>query len=163
MAGNEETPVPVVGPQPEDATLMDAFNKAAKSVPLIMQQLPEGDVENPALAAIQSLIYEGTPDGTSHRESCRLHRSHRTHFQLVPLQCRWPRPEVATNFKNQGNEAFKAGPGKYRAAVEFYKRGLDANPTDPVLKATLMSNRAQVNLELRMACSHWVPRSKHHL
>jgi hypothetical protein len=34
------------------------------SVPLFMKSLPEGDTDDPALAALQALIHEGTPDGT---------------------------------------------------------------------------------------------------
>jgi hypothetical protein len=33
------------------------------SIPLFMQQLPEGDEDNTALSALQALIHEGTPDG----------------------------------------------------------------------------------------------------
>ncbi|KAA1465977.1 TPR-like protein [Dentipellis sp. KUC8613] len=55
-----------------DAKLEKAFN----TIPLFMQSLPEDD-DNDAIAALQSLAYEGTPD------------------------------EIAQNFKEQGNEYYK--------------------------------------------------------
>ena len=42
-----------------EADALAAFD----SVPLFMKSLPEDDANDTALSALQSLIYEGTPDG----------------------------------------------------------------------------------------------------
>jgi len=55
--------------------------------------------------------------------------------------------EIATNFKEQGNEYFKGK--RYREAAGFYTQGIDAKPTDKVLLEALLCNRAACNLELR--------------
>ncbi|EGO01608.1 hypothetical protein SERLA73DRAFT_85379 [Serpula lacrymans var. lacrymans S7.3] len=55
--------------------------------------------------------------------------------------------EVAQNFKEQGNEYFKGK--RYREALGFYTQGVDAEPTDPVLREALLCNRAACNLELK--------------
>jgi len=55
--------------------------------------------------------------------------------------------EVATNFKEQGNEYFKGR--KYREAVGFYTQGIEAKPDDSVLMEALLCNRAACNLELK--------------
>lgn len=57
------------------------------------------------------------------------------------------RPEIAQNFKEQGNEYFKGK--RYREALGFYTQGVDAKPTDPVILEALLCNRAACNLELR--------------
>jgi tetratricopeptide (TPR) repeat protein len=54
--------------------------------------------------------------------------------------------EIASNFKAQGNDYFKAK--RYREALGFYTQAIDAKPTDPVLKESLFLNRAACNLEL---------------
>lgn len=56
-------------------------------------------------------------------------------------------PENATNFKEQGNEAFKAK--KYQDAWIFYTKGLDLKCTDPILNAQLLCNRAAVSLAVQ--------------
>lgn len=55
--------------------------------------------------------------------------------------------EIATNFKEQGNEYFKGK--RFREAVGFYTQGIDAKPTDDKILIALLSNRAACNLELR--------------
>ncbi|KAG6918228.1 hypothetical protein DXG01_015821 [Tephrocybe rancida] len=65
------------GPQPAPVKDIDATMAAFDSLPLFMKSLPADDSEDTTLAALQSLIHEGTPD------------------------------EVAQNFKEQGNEYFK--------------------------------------------------------
>ncbi|TBU33271.1 40S ribosomal protein S7 [Dichomitus squalens] len=70
MATEEKLPLPQPAPI-EDK--LAAFN----TVPLFMRSLPEDGAEDPAIAALQSLAYEGTPD------------------------------EVAQNFKEQGNDYYK--------------------------------------------------------
>ncbi|KAI3618519.1 hypothetical protein CBS9595_002882 [Malassezia furfur] len=63
-----------------------------------MRNLPAGgaDESNAALDALQALAYEGHPD------------------------------DAAKNFKEQGNEYFRAK--RYREAIGFYRQGLDAKP-----------------------------------
>lgn len=41
-----------------------AFAKAQREVPLLMNELPENPLDNPAIAALQSLIYDETPEGS---------------------------------------------------------------------------------------------------
>ncbi|KAJ3116618.1 hypothetical protein HK100_001012 [Physocladia obscura] len=90
-----------------------------KSTPLFMNQLSDADPDNDTLTAIQSLIYDGTPE------------------------------EMAGNFKDQGNEAFQSGNKKlYPSAIEHYSKGIAAKANDPLLNSILYSNRAAVNLEL---------------
>ncbi|CAA7259472.1 unnamed protein product [Cyclocybe aegerita] len=64
---------PELKPRPTEDSVLASFD----SIPLFMKSLPEEDGEDATLAALQSLIYEGTPD------------------------------EVAQNFKEQGNEYFQ--------------------------------------------------------
>ena len=55
-------------------------------------------------------------------------------------------PEIAQNFKEQGNEYFKGK--RYREALGFYSQGLDAKAEDKTLLEALLCNRAACNLEL---------------
>ncbi|OWB72168.1 hypothetical protein B5S31_g1874 [[Candida] boidinii] len=89
-------------------------------LPLFMTQLDEGDGEggeNLELEALKALAYEGEPD------------------------------EIATNFKNQGNECYKEK--KYKDAIEFYKKGLEIKCDVPEINGSLYLNRAACNLELK--------------
>ena len=52
-------------PKPLARSTEDEALAAFESIPLFMKSLPEDDIQNPALSALQSLIYEGTPDGGS--------------------------------------------------------------------------------------------------
>ncbi|TFY59271.1 hypothetical protein EVJ58_g5880 [Rhodofomes roseus] len=70
MEGPTHVPLPQPVPFEEKLAAFD-------SVPLFMKSLPEDAVEDPTVAALQSLAYEGTPD------------------------------EIAQNFKEQGNDYFK--------------------------------------------------------
>ena len=72
--------------------------------------------ENTALEALQTLAYDGPPD------------------------------EVAENFKNQGNEYFRAK--RYKEALGFYQQGIQAESEDAKLKETLYLNCAACHLEL---------------
>lgn len=52
----------VLGPAPkpyDEAEALAAFD----TVPLFMKSLPEDTAEDSALGALQSLVYDGTPDG----------------------------------------------------------------------------------------------------
>ncbi|KAG9307749.1 hypothetical protein G9A89_023314 [Geosiphon pyriformis] len=86
-------------------------------VPLFMTQLPEE--ENDTLAALQSLLYEGTPE------------------------------EVAENFKKQGNECFQAGKVQYQNALIYYTKALETQCKDQKIIEACLTNRAAVNLELQ--------------
>src|SRR6266404_3789808 len=57
-------------------------------------------------------------------------------------------PEVAQNFKEQGNEYFRGN--RYREALGFYTQGVDAKPENEQLREALLLNRAACNLELRL-------------
>ena len=52
-----------LGPRPRPAEDVDEALAAFESVPLFMKSVPEDDTKDPTLSALQSLIYEGTPDG----------------------------------------------------------------------------------------------------
>lgn len=104
---------------PQERDNLNAVEEFLKT-PLFMQDLPtEEDLENnDTFQALQSLIYEG------------------------------PAEEIALNFKNQGNDCFKAGASQYQNAIIYYTKGLKEKNTDMDLKVTLLVNRAAVNLEL---------------
>ncbi|EIM19250.1 TPR-like protein [Wallemia mellicola CBS 633.66] len=85
--------------------------------PLFMKSLPDNYEENETIQALQSLAFEGTPD------------------------------EVASQFKEQGNDYFKGK--RYKEAIQFYTQAIDANPTDKALLESIYSNRAASNLELQ--------------
>ena len=53
----------VMGPVPKSSKTEEEVLAAFDSIPLFMKSLPEEDNRDPALSALQSLIYEGTPDG----------------------------------------------------------------------------------------------------
>ena len=54
------------GPVPKSRPTEDEALAAFESIPLFMKSLPEDGIQNdPTLSALQSLIYEGTPDGGS--------------------------------------------------------------------------------------------------
>ncbi|KAI1796313.1 40S ribosomal protein S7 [Ganoderma leucocontextum] len=63
-------------PLPQPASIEEKL-AAFDTIPLFMRSLPEDGTEDPAIAALQSLAYEGTPD------------------------------EVAQSFKEQGNDYYK--------------------------------------------------------
>jgi len=52
-----------VGPVPRPSKTEEEVLAAFDSTPLFMKSLPEEDNQDPTLSALQSLIYEGTPDG----------------------------------------------------------------------------------------------------
>lgn len=106
-----------VGPRELTKEELDAKLASLDNIPLFMKSLPEEESENPMIAALQDLAYEGTPD------------------------------EVATNFKEQGNEYFKGK--RYREAAGFYKQGIDVKPTDAKILIALLNNMAACNLELQ--------------
>ncbi|KAI9179635.1 HSP70/90 co-chaperone [Blastocladiella emersonii ATCC 22665] len=105
---------------PKWAMSPETLEEDMNAVPLFMRSLPSDadDAEaNPELAALQSLIYDGTPE------------------------------EIAENFKNQGNEMYRDGPKYYTHAVQFYTKGIDQKCADAKLNSVLYSNRAAVHFE----------------
>ncbi|KAI5955601.1 CNS1 [Candida jiufengensis] len=96
----------------------DEVLKEMNRLPFFMTKLDETDGqggENAELEALKSLAYDGNPD------------------------------EIATNFKNQGNECYKAK--KYQDAIIFYTKGLEVDCADDQINKTLYLNRAACNLE----------------
>ena len=122
-------------PRPADVSV-DEKLAAFDSVPLFMKSLPDDYGNDPAISALQSLAHEGTPDGE---------------FAFVEMRKILTNflTEIAQNFKDQGNNYFKAK--RYREALGFYTQGIDASPTDIVLQEALLCNRAACNLELSEA------------
>lgn len=54
----------MAGPQPLTSDELQEKLEAFDSIPLFMKSLPDEDpADNASLAALQSLVYEGTPDG----------------------------------------------------------------------------------------------------
>ncbi|CAE6446460.1 unnamed protein product [Rhizoctonia solani] len=121
------------GPAPREHVPVSAFD----TTPLFMRELPtehEGEVseqDQATLAALQSLIHEGDPE------------------------------EIASNFKDQGNEYFQSR--RFREAMGFYTQGVEAltiqsvdgkpkivevKERDRPLYHALLLNRAAANLEL---------------
>jgi hypothetical protein len=97
----------------------DVFFQQMERHPLFMHTLDQSDFsDNIELEALKALAYEGTP------------------------------LEIATNFKTQGNEAFRER--RYRDALGFYSRGISAKSGDKEIEMALLLNRAAVNLELSM-------------
>lgn len=107
--------------------LSDLANKSTEEVmkeinrlPFFMTELDETDGdggENATLEALKTLAFDGEPD------------------------------EVATNFKNQGNECYKAK--QYKNAVQYYTQGLEVQCNDDSVNSALLVNRAACNLELK--------------
>lgn len=122
-----------LGPLPQSTSQVKDAMAAFDSVPLFMKSLPEDSADDVTMNALQSLVFEGTPDGEyTDRNSFTL-----TYSQIT---------EIAQNFKQQGNDYFKGK--RYREAMGFYTQGIDANPDDQKLTEALLSNRAACNLEL---------------
>ncbi|CUM66114.1 uncharacterized protein PRCAT00003770001 [Priceomyces carsonii] len=119
--------VPKPGEPELPPQLSELSNKTSKEVmeelnrlPFFMTELDETDGaggENTNLEALKSLAYDGEPD------------------------------EIATNFKNQGNDCYKAK--QYKNAVEYYTKGLDIECGVEDIDKALYLNRAACNLELR--------------
>ena len=71
-----------------------------------------------------------------------------------------PFPEVARNFKNQGNEYFAGR--RFREAQGFYTQAIDAKPLDNALLEILLVNRAACNLALGSSSAAPFPISSCH-
>lgn len=126
------------GPQPKRSQYYmdpDNLDEELAKVPLFMSKLPEE--ENDTLEALQSLVYDGPPEGMK-----REHIQHDTRTDVFIIT------EIAENFKNQGNECFKEGKMKYKDAIDYYTRALDVDCKDQKINEACLANRAAVNLEL---------------
>ncbi|EMG46737.1 CNS1 Hsp70/Hsp90 co-chaperone CNS1 [Candida maltosa Xu316] len=113
---------PALPPQLSEYTnkTTDEVIEELNRLPFFMTKLDETDGEggeNINIEALKSLAYEGDPD------------------------------EIATNFKNQGNDCYKAK--KYKDAVIYYTKGLDVECGVKSIDAALYLNRAACNLELK--------------
>lgn len=98
----------------------DEVMQELNRLPFFMTKLDETDGEggeNTELEALKSLAYEGEPE------------------------------EIATNFKNQGNDCFKAK--QYKNALIYYTKGLEVDCGVDELNKALYLNRAACNLDLR--------------
>ena len=99
----------------------DTWEQELDQIPLFMKSLPSAEdaANNESLQAIQSLVYDGTP------------------------------VEIATNFKNQGNEIVQARQKQhYQHAIQYYARALEQNCGDDTVDCACFLNRARVHLEL---------------
>ncbi|KAI0244880.1 HSP70/90 co-chaperone [Massospora cicadina] len=104
--------------RPDWAFTEENFLEEMDRVPLFMKNLPKDAEENTALAALQTLKFDGTPE------------------------------ENASNFKALGNECFNFGKSRYRDAIQYYTQALDQNSPDTKLNVACLINRAAVNLDL---------------
>lgn len=101
-------------------TTTEEFIKAMNKMPLFMTELDEsnedGTGENSELEALKALAYEGEPH------------------------------EVAQNFRNQGNDCYRAK--AWRDAVEYYTKALAVKCGVVEIEEACYVNRAAANLEL---------------
>lgn len=108
---------PELPPQLRSSLSSEGVIEDLNKCPFFMTQYDDQNGENDTLEALKAMAYEGEPD------------------------------EIATNFKNQGNDAFK---GKdYRSAIEYYTKGLAVKSGVKDLETKLYLNRAQCNLEIK--------------
>ncbi|KAJ3275858.1 hypothetical protein HDV01_006724 [Terramyces sp. JEL0728] len=107
------------GPMPHSNKTDEERMEAVLSHPLFMDSVTDDDMQKDTLAALQSLVFDGTPE------------------------------EMAENFKIQGNSCFQAGKSKYKDAIDFYTKGILAKCNDKELNSVLHSNRAAVHLNLQ--------------
>ena len=149
QAAGSRTPSSQYGPalppqKMEEKQSVDDLVRDLKRSPFFMTSLEDADDgENPELDAIRALIYEGS------------------------------RAEIASNFREQGNE--EARVKRWKEAKDFYTKGLAAlkverKTEDPVgegeddkeavVKELLLTNRALCQLEIR-TYFHGSPRQVH--
>ncbi|KAJ3313249.1 hypothetical protein HDV04_002233 [Boothiomyces sp. JEL0838] len=107
------------GPMPHSNKTDEERMEAVLSHPLFMDSVTDDDMQKDTLAALQSLVFDGTPE------------------------------EMAENFKIQGNSCFQAGKTKYKDAIDYYTKGILAKCKDNELNSALHSNRAAVHLNLQ--------------
>lgn len=56
-------PAAVLPEPPKPSPASEANLASLESVPLFMKELPEDALDDPTLSALQSLVFDGTPDG----------------------------------------------------------------------------------------------------
>lgn len=56
---------------------------------------------------------------------------------------------MAANFKEQGNDCFRAGKSKYKDAIMYYTKAIDTECSDKSIIEACLANRAACNLELQ--------------
>ena len=122
---------------------MTDFEKVLDSTPLFMRDTPVGGEENEVLEALRSLMFEGDGDG----ERPCLNSVSFSSFESERVTLDYLEKEIATNFKNHGNELYAQK--SYRQAIQAYSQGLEAGPDDPILRESLLNNRAACNLALK--------------
>ncbi|WVR03942.1 hypothetical protein IAU60_000941 [Kwoniella sp. DSM 27419] len=111
-------PASGVGPAaPKKEVTFEDFQKVLDSTPLFMRETPKDGETNDVLEALKTLVFEGDGD------------------------------EVATNFKNHGNELHAQK--SYSDAITAYTSGLEAHPADQSLRISLLNNRAACHLVLK--------------
>uniref|UniRef100_A0A060T501 ARAD1C07436p n=1 Tax=Blastobotrys adeninivorans TaxID=409370 RepID=A0A060T501_BLAAD len=105
--------------EPLSTTNADEFIEGLKKIPFFMTQLEdEPDSEGATqIEALKALAYEGEPH------------------------------EIALNFKNHGNDCYRAK--KYKDAVEYYTKALAVKCGVAEIDAACYNNRAACNLELK--------------
>lgn len=96
-----------------------SIDEQLNETPFFMTELPANVEDNVKLQALQALLYDGTSE------------------------------EIAANFKDKGNEAFKRGQPGHRDALIFYTKGINEKPNDALLMSQLYNNRAAVHLALK--------------
>ena len=114
-------------PGPNDPSLppqlMEFQNKTTDEVLEELNKMPffmnklNPDEDNVELEALKAMVYEGEPS------------------------------EIATNFKNQGNDLFKVK--RYKDAREMYIKGLDVKCEEESINESLYLNLAACELELK--------------
>lgn len=98
----------------------DEVMEELNRMPFFMTQLDNTDGEggeNLKLEALKALAYEGEPH------------------------------EIAENFKNQGNDLYRAR--RYKDARELYNKGVEVHCDDDAINESLFLNRAACELELK--------------
>lgn len=87
--------------------------------PFFMQEIPADPEANPALRALQAMMFDGrTPE------------------------------DIARHFKNEGNKVYAMGAARYKDAIIMYTQGIDAESADLATNVALYANRAAVHLAL---------------
>eukprot|EP00300_Choanocystis_sp_HF-7_P027030 c32095_g1_i1.p1 GENE.c32095_g1_i1~~c32095_g1_i1.p1 ORF type:complete len:163 (-),score=35.33 c32095_g1_i1:60-548(-) len=95
--------------------------RSADDIPMFMQGLTPGAMDNETIAALSALKYDG----------------------MTPEQ-------IAEQLKTEGNEHFRKGtPKDLKEAMSLYTEGLEQHSSDATLNAVLLSNRAAVHLKQR--------------
>ncbi|WRT65561.1 uncharacterized protein IL334_002506 [Kwoniella shivajii] len=107
----------VAGPAKKKEYSYKDFEAILESTPLFMQQTPKDGETSDLLEALRTLVFDGEGD------------------------------EVASNFKNHGNELHLQK--SYSEAIKAYTDGINAHPQDNKLRISLLNNRAQCHLLLK--------------